>query len=210
MIQLLEEHRDLLAELVVNTDVLGRSSGPTGKQAPCGCASCLKLFHALLNDYAQSTYTHWIWKKETDEASWRAQVVIDSVNDSKEKAFGKGAAHWEALTRDNGLSNILQRWYKQIDYLPPKDYYVIGAGGEEYPSPGDLIYLIAVVLEQMQYFAESNGIIFKKDSEERRLSEEWCDLAKSLRLTLEYGFERASRPDWGDKPSGLKRLFSNW
>ena len=210
MIQLLEKHRDLLAELVVaNTDVLGRSSGPTGKQVPFGCVSSLELLHALLNDYVQSTYTHWRWKKETDEAIWRTQVVVDSVNDAKEKAFS-GSEYWEISSRHKGLSNILQRWYKQIDYLPPKDYYVIGAGGEEFPAPGDLIYLIAVVLEQMQYFAESNRIIFKKDSEERRLSEEWCDLAKSLRWTLEYGFERASRPDWGDKPSRLQRLFSNW
>ena len=204
MIELNEDHRDFLADLVDHTEVLGRTRGKTRKHIPNN--DYLELLVALLNDYSQAAYAHWDWHMRTPEAAWRTKIIVQSAIKAKKYACRKrGLDEVEASSRAMNLSESLQSWYKRIDYLIDRSRYVVLQNGPEYPSPEDLLYLIAVVLESMHYWAESYGGIFSHESEEYRLSLQWRDLSNELRSQLLSSFREAIREDWG--PKGLKKLF---
>lgn len=204
MIELNEDHRDFLADLVDHSEVLGRTFGKTKKHIPSGVY--LELLVALLNDYSQAAYAHWEWQVDTPEAAWRTKIIVESAIKAKKYACRKqGLDNVEAHSRFLNLSEALQHWYKRIDYLPDSSLYVVGQDGQEFPSPEDLLYLIAVVLESMHYWAQSSGLLFSEGSEEYRLSRQWRDLSSELRGQLLSSFREAIREDWG--PKGLKKLF---
>ena len=207
MIELNEDHRDFLADLVDHTEVLGRTRGKTKKHIPNN--NYLELLVALLNDYSQAAYAHWDWQMGTPEAAWRTKIIVQSAIRAKKYACRKcGLDEVEASSRAMNLSEALQSWYKRIDYLPDRSLYVVGQDGQEFPSPEDLLYLIAVVLESMYYWAESTRLyVFygQPESEEYKLSIQWCELSTELRTQLLTSFLKAMRKDWG--PKGLEKLF---
>lgn len=208
MIELNEAHRNFLADLVDhNTEALGRSRGKTKKYIPAG--EYLELRVALLNDYSQAAYSHWDWQMGTPEAAWRTKIIVESAIKAKKYACRKrGLDNVEAHSRAMNLSEALQSWYKRIDYLPDRSLYVVGQDGQEFPSPEDLLYLIAVVLEAMRDWAESAQLhVFYADcySKEYKLAGQWCELSTELRSQLLSSFREAIRKDWG--PKGLKKLF---
>ena len=207
MIELNEHHRDFLADMVDHSEVLGRTFGKTKKHIPSGVY--LELLVALLNDYSQAAYAHWEWQVDTPEAAWRTKIIVESAIKAKKYACRKqGLDNVEAHSRFLNLSEALQHWYKRIDYLPDSSLYVVGQDGQEFPSPEDLLYLIAVVLEAMHDWAKSTQLLVfygDKESEEYKLAGQWCELSTELKSQLLSSYREAMREDWG--PKGLKKLF---
>lgn len=169
-IQIEERHRDYLADLVEHASLghplLGQLPGPTGKLIPFGPSHL--LLYALFDDYAQSAWTYWGWHSEDETAPWRAGVITKSALYCQRLVQERHCDDEWALRihmRHSNLRQELQGWYKRIDYMPEQSKYEVGASGEEFPAPPDLLYLIWVVLEAADKWASDKRMVFYIDTE---------------------------------------------
>ena len=104
-----EQHRDFLADLVDHTPLLGQEFGPTNKHTPEGPS--LLLLYALLDDLAQSAWTHWGWHIDGYDSERRAGVVTESALYCQQLLCTRHTDHeWAAslLVRQNTLRQALQ------------------------------------------------------------------------------------------------------